>query len=198
MRLHIGSGAINLEGWVNVDRAPYPGVTHVLDIRAGLPFSEVDYIFCEHFVEHLTLREGLQFLRECRQALSPDGVLRISTPNLDWVWLTHYRPPGELVDGEAVTACLELNRAFHGWGHKFLYNRATLSAALRDSGFRDLKEFAFGESDIEALQNLERHERSPDHAAAPHILIIEASGRSTVERDFNQKLEPYLRDVDCS
>ena len=30
-------------------------------------------------------------MRESRRVLRDDGVLRLSTPNLDWVWVTHYR-----------------------------------------------------------------------------------------------------------
>src|SRR5262249_9289542 len=47
-KLHIGSGPQILPGWVNVDNLPYPGVDKVLDVTAGLPFRDVDFIFAEH------------------------------------------------------------------------------------------------------------------------------------------------------
>lgn len=95
-RLHIGADTTPLEGWINLDIAPYPGIDAVVDVRDGLPYSDVSYIFAEHFVEHLVLEDGSRFMRECRRVLREDGVLRLSTPNLDWVWLTHYKPPAEL------------------------------------------------------------------------------------------------------
>ena len=63
-------------------------------MRQGLPFADVASIYAEHFLEHLALDDGLAFLAECRRVLRPDGILRLSTPNLDWVLLTHYRGPG--------------------------------------------------------------------------------------------------------
>ena len=196
--LHIGSGSSALAGWVNIDNQPYPGVDQVLDVRDGLPFMDVDYIFCEHFVEHLTLKEGLAFLSNCRRALAPSGVLRLSTPNLDWVWLTHYRHPSELSEEEARSGCLELNRAFHGWGHKFLYNESTLIAALRSCGFADFRRYQFGESDNPDLRNLESHEKSPDHPAASHVLVVEASGSGPVQTDFVDQTREYIRDEEVS
>lgn len=79
-KLHIGSGPSPIAGWVNIDILPYPGVDHIMDVRHGLPFDSVAFIFAEHFLEHLSLGDGLLFLRECRRALRPDGVLRLSTP----------------------------------------------------------------------------------------------------------------------
>lgn len=93
MRLHIGSGSVSIPGWTNVDILNWPGVDVVLDVRKPLPFHDVEYVFAEHFLEHLTLADGLVFLRSCRTALRADGILRLSTPNLDWVWMTHYKPP---------------------------------------------------------------------------------------------------------
>src|SRR5437763_14389901 len=87
MKLHIGAGTSPLAGWTNVDILPYPGVDAVLDVTRGLPFENVELIFAEHFLEHLSLADALRFIGECRRVLNDDGVLRVSTPNLDWVWL---------------------------------------------------------------------------------------------------------------
>ena len=65
--------------------------------------------------------------------LRADGVLRLSTPNLDWVWASHYRL--DLGDADQVRACFALNGAFRAWGHQFLYNERTLAATLLDAGF---------------------------------------------------------------
>ncbi|MDQ2978064.1 MAG: hypothetical protein M3R62_02505, partial [Acidobacteriota bacterium] len=90
-RLHIGCGSEAIPGWLNIDSRELPGVDRVLDVTRGLPFENVSAIYAEHFLEHLSLDHGLEFLSRCRQALRDDGVLRLSTPNLDWVYLTHYR-----------------------------------------------------------------------------------------------------------
>jgi predicted SAM-dependent methyltransferase len=178
-----------------VDNQALPGVDRVLDVRSGLPFQGVASIYAEHFLEHLTLDEGLAFLRECRQALAPSGILRLSTPNLDWVFLTHYRCDRWSQDEEAWTDCVRLNRAFHGWGHQFLYNRQTLVAALRSAGFAATRFHRYGESDVPELRGLERHAASPDVPELPHVLIVEATGAAPGERFPEALLEEYRRDV---
>lgn len=196
LKLHIGCGAAALPGWLNLDHQPLPGVDQVLDVRDGLPFAEASYIFAEHFLEHLTLRESLAFATECRRVLKPSGVLRISTPNLDWVWLTHYRHPRELDGDLALTACLEINRAFHGWGHQFLYNRQTLTELLRAAGFAEVRFCGYHESSDPELRQLEQHERARDLPGIPHVLIAEASGAGPADATFAERAAPYLRDAE--
>lgn len=194
MKLHVGSGSSPLEGWINIDIGAADGVDYALDVRRGLPFEDVDFIFAEHFLEHLTLAEGIAFLRECRRVLSADGVLRLSTPNLDWVWLTHYKQPSEMSEDEQLFGCLEMNRAFHGWGHEFLYNLRTLTLALHDAGFSTVRTCRYGESRTEALRSLERHEQHADVPGAPSVIVLEASGRRDSPGDLAPRLAPYIRD----
>ncbi len=171
-RLHIGSGSQRLPGWINVDIRPFPGVDVVTDISRGLAFSDAEAVFAEHFLEHLAVDHALDFLAAVRRILRPQGRLRLSTPNLDWVWLTHYRL--DAAPDDKVRAGLALNRAFHGWEHKFLWNRETLELALAATGFRDLEWHRYGESGVEHLRGLERHETSDDAGDLQHVLIVEA------------------------
>jgi len=177
-RLHVGCGQEAIAGWINIDNRALPGVDRVLDVRQGLPFENIEAIYAEHFLEHLSLEEGLDFLRGCRKALSPVGILRLSTPNLDWVYATHYRLDQKQPDQEGFIDCLRMNRAFHGWGHQFLYNRAMLKAVLRAAGFDEVTFHRYGESPHDALRGLERHETWEDTEALPHVLIAEASGHT--------------------
>jgi predicted SAM-dependent methyltransferase len=198
LRLHIGSGTESLPDWINIDSRKLPGVDVVLDVRRGLPFRDVEAIYAEHFLEHLTLDEGLAFLADCRRALSDTGVLRLSTPNLDWVHATHYHAGEWASDGEAVRDALYINRAFRGWGHRFLYNRAILSAVLGSTGFGRLVFCRYGESVTPGLSGLERHETWQDSAELPHVLIVEASGRVAPAPLRSPDLEDYRRDVGVS
>jgi predicted SAM-dependent methyltransferase len=184
VRLHIGCGQEAIPGWINVDNRALPGVDRVLDVRHGLPFRKVATIYAEHFLEHLGLEEGLAFLKACRRALAPSGVLRLSTPNLDWVYATHYRT-SQVVE-EALHDCFQLNRAFHGWGHQFLYNRATLESALKAAGFGTVRFHLYGQSDVPELRGIERHETRQDTPDMPHVLIAEASGEAA-SRPFPER-----------
>jgi len=175
-KLHIGCGSLPLEGWCNVDIQSVPGVDVVLDVRDGLPGSDVRYIYAEHFIEHLALDDARRFLAECRRVLRRDGTLRLSTPNLDWVMLSHYRFGRWLSNEDAIADCLQTNLAFHGWGHQFLYNFTLMAELLRCAGFAEVRSRAYGESDDPALRGLERHPPSPDWPGLPHVVIVEATG----------------------
>ncbi len=194
MNLHLGSGPLRLEGWINIDNAEYPGVDRVLDVTQGLPFEDVRLIFAEHFIEHLALDEAMALMRECRRVLREDGVLRLSTPNLDWVWASHYKR--EMTREEAVLACFAINRAFRGWGHQFLYNETTLRSLLLDAGFGNVVRREYGESEHAELRGLERHEWQPDFDGFSHILIVEASGRGGAAPEYlGEPREMYRRDL---
>ena len=171
-KLHIGSGRARLEGWVNMDVQALPGVDVVADVTQGLEFENAEAIFAEHFLEHLAIDDALSFLLEAHRVLGPDGWIRLSTPNLDWVWSTHYRLD---LDGEGKrAAALQLNRAFHGWRHRFLWNREMLGEALAACGFDPVRWCRYGESELPAFQGIERHETYTDAPELPHVIIAEA------------------------
>ncbi|HXO18355.1 MAG TPA: hypothetical protein VOA87_00360 [Thermoanaerobaculia bacterium] len=171
-RLHVGAGRERLEGWVNVDLQALPGVDVVADVTKGLRFADVEAIFAEHFLEHLPLDKAIDFLLEAHRVLARDGWIRLSTPNLDWVWSTHYRLDLD-ADGKRAAA-LALNRAFHGWEHQFLWNREMLGEALVACGFAEPHFCRYGESGQPFFQGIERHEVYVDVPELPHVIIAEA------------------------
>jgi predicted SAM-dependent methyltransferase len=189
VKLHVGCGPSILRGWINIDRRALPGVDRVLDVRGGLPFENAGFVFGEHFLEQLPLADGLRFLAECRRVLAEHGVLRLTTPNLDWVWRTHY------AEDAGVGQCLDLNRAFHGWGHHFLYNRAMLSRAVAAAGFAAVDFVRYCESRHEALRNLESHPHDPDFGDAESLLVIEASGRATPDAALWTEAAAHIYDM---
>ena len=172
LRLHIGSGNVRLPGWTNVDAQRLPGVDVVADVTRGLDFADAEAVFSEHFLEHLAVDDALRFLLEAHRVLMDGGWVRLTTPNLDWVWLTHYRLEGEAA--ERREAALAINRAFRGWRHQFLWNREILEAALAAAGFDDIRWCRRGESELPLFQGLERHDTYGDTDDLPHILIAEA------------------------
>jgi predicted SAM-dependent methyltransferase len=175
IKLHAGCGSVILDQWINMDLEDIPGIQIKQDVRNGLPFDagSVKYIFAEHFIEHLTPAEGVSFLKECHRVLmAGSGILRLSTPNLDWVWVTHYQLPVDDVQKRANAEML--NRAFYGWGHRNLYCDVTLTDALKQVGFSRFSFFKYGQSDQPELCNLERHEKSRDIETLPHVIIVQA------------------------
>ena len=169
LRLHLGCGDKRIEGWVNIDGHPLPGVDVVADLRRGLEFANVETVFAEHFLEHLTITEALDLLVEIHRVLVPGGWLRLSTPSLDWAYVTCYRLEAE--PEVRREAALALNRAFYAWGHRFLWNEPLLREALAACGYTETRACRYGESDHPELRGLERHEPLRRHrgsAARPH------------------------------
>jgi predicted SAM-dependent methyltransferase len=171
-RLHIGSGRAHLEGWINMDLQALPGVDVVADVTKGLRFTNVEAIFAEHFIEHLRIDDAINFLAESHRVLRDDGWIRLSTPNLDWVWSTHYRLDAE-PEAKRNNA-VALNRAFHGWRHQFVWNREMLGEALAACGFDPVRWCRYGESELPVFQGLERHVTYTDLPELPHVIIAEA------------------------
>lgn len=168
----MGCGKERIEGWLNVDFQILPGVDLVADATRGLGLRELEAVYAEHFLEHLEVEDAIAFLCDMHQALRSDGVLRLSTPNLDWVWITHYglHPDVERKRAQAIM----LNRAFRGWHHRFLWNRELLERALGACGFVDITWHSHGESQREVFRHLERHETYEDTSELPHVIIAEA------------------------
>ncbi len=172
-RVHVGSGPHNLfADWWNVDVRPFPGVDEVMDATRTWPWRDLSAVYGEHFLEHLDVAGAMAFLEEAARALRPGGVLRLSTPSLEWVWRTHLDPSA----GPDVLAAqtYRANRAFHGWGHRFLYSRPVLVRLLEAAGFSDLTFHAYGESDRDELRGLERHGGFEVVDGFPSVWIVEA------------------------
>lgn len=174
-RLHIGCGTIHFPGWINVDRDPASEVIDVSwDLRYPLPIpaGSAEFVFHEHFMEHLTVEEGLALSRECLRLLKPGGILRIGMPDLadvvrqyaenDWrlPWMKKYGYE------HIQTRAENINIAFREWEHKWLYDREELHRRLREAGFAAIRDCQRRESMVEALRGLETRDET--------LLVVEA------------------------
>lgn len=174
-KLHLGCGSHILDGWSNLDIAGPSGVVR-FDLNRPLPLtsSSVELVYSEHFIEHVTLSQGLQLLRECARVLVPGGVLRVSTPDLER--LVHAYLEGQTdewgdMGWRPSTSCDLLNEGMRSWGHQYLWDEHRLTNALQTSGFSDVRRLARHDSDVPDLRGLESR---PDHGD----LILEATRRS--------------------
>src|SRR5687767_11395566 len=140
-RVQVGCGPTYLmPAWWNVDIQSYPGIDQVMDVSRPWPWKDaLEYVYGEHFLEHLTISQAVNFLVEAGKALQIDGRIRLSTPSLEWVIKTHFSfSSGE----ECIGQTWAINRAFKGWGHQFLYSKEMLIRLLSGVGFRNLEFFA--------------------------------------------------------
>ena len=159
MKLHLGCGSNYIEGWLNVDLDSPVADVHV-DLRGSLPYNDqsVDFIFNEHFLEHITREEGIAFLCECRRVLKQQGVIRVCTPDLRWLVAQYIS--GKLDEWEDVgwvpeTSCRLINEGVSFWGHQFVYDLPELLTALREVGFSEIRQVFHRESTYPELVDLE-------------------------------------------
>ncbi|HVA49082.1 MAG TPA: methyltransferase domain-containing protein [Pirellulales bacterium] len=175
-KINAGCGPIPFAGWVNIDNnRELDTVDLFWDLSQGLPTPDAtcEVVFSEHVLEHLSLQQGLSFLRDCRRSLVSGGVLRIAMPSLDdmieksasgnWrdqSWL--HEPQWQFIASRAEM----FNIMFRWWGHQWIYDREELHRRLREAGFETVRDVAWGESAAECLRNRETRPSS--------LLICEA------------------------
>ena len=156
-RLHLGCGTNLLEGWINADwieesSAP-PGTAEksdrifIMDATKAFPFQndQMQYIFCEDFIEHFDQQQGVHIIAECSRILRPGGIWRISTPSFD---------------ANLEVQCLSKGAAgiWHGgweWGHKLLYSKTYLLPILKRAGFDPVDEVPSRSSSNPILCNID-------------------------------------------
>lgn len=158
-RLHLGCGKNIIPGWTNIDCESGKGVT-VHDLSKPLPLASasIDFIYSEHFIEHITRSEAAQLLSECYRVLKPTGTIRISTPDLKKLLseyhlnrTTEWRDMGWL----PATPCALINEGMRLWGHQFVYDIEDLALLFHSAGFNKITPKSWGESSHRELQNLE-------------------------------------------
>jgi predicted SAM-dependent methyltransferase len=155
-------------------------------------------VYGEHFIEHLELGGAISFLQNAFKALRPGGKIRLSTPALEWVLATHFDL--ESKDDELrVHQTFATNRAFHGWGHQFLYSQPLLKNLVASIGFEDVRFFPYGESNDSRLTNMERHGGFRVSKGFPSVWIVEATrpeSNASADGAFLTRChEEYLRYV---
>lgn len=172
VKLNVGCGTDHKEGWVNIDNNSDDNIEKLdlnWDLRNPLPFSEnsVDFIFNEHFIEHLTVEEGQTFLKDALRVLKPGGVMRIATPDLEVTVNKYISVP---IEDDPVlkkfnlsfikTRAERINTGFRAWGHKWLYDWEELERRLLEAGFKKIKRCELNKSTHSVLRNLETREES--------------------------------------
>jgi SAM-dependent methyltransferase len=106
LKVQFGSGPMACADWLNFDcsptlriqRLPIIGafaqrrMTTVFaddvlygDTRTGLPLEDgsVQYLYCSHVLEHLSLEDFRLSLKDCLRILAPGGVFRAVMPDLE-------------------------------------------------------------------------------------------------------------------
>lgn len=167
IKLNVGCGTDYKKGWINIDNNSDDNIEKLdlnWDLRNPLPFDDnsIDFIFNEHFFEHLTVEEAQPIMKDFERVLKPGGAMRIAMPDLEGVVNNYLHVP---LDEDPVikefkldfvkTRAEWMNISFREWGHKWLYDWEELERRLKDAGFTQMERCKLRKSKYPELCNLE-------------------------------------------
>ena len=178
-RLHVGCGNVLLKGWLNIlyEKRQEYGKIHPNDGAPWLNYNllkpwpiennSIDFIAGSHFIEHLDLNDGMQFLKEAFRVLRPGGVIRLSCPDLE-IYANHYVKKDKAFFGhklirewctfkKAVTPGeIFIAKAYDSGGsHKWFYDFDSLKHILESAGFAVVKKCGRLEGAVPGLDAIE-------------------------------------------
>ncbi len=136
LKLHLGAGPINLEGWVNIDARE---ASHIHLIANNFDLTEfadesLSEIYLCHVLEHFSFKESELLLNNFRKKLKPGGVLRISVPDVDHL-INAYKANND--DLELVKMAFMGGQDYEYNFHKSIYNNTLLSKLFIKCGFEN-------------------------------------------------------------
>lgn len=148
-------------GWVTIDIEN--GCDIYWDLRKGLPFPDasITKLYSSHFFEHLTFKEGQQFLNECLRVLIPGGTFSICVPNAK-LYIEAYLKSKPLIGNYFFSYSAAYNNttiidfinyiAYMDGHHNYMFDEENLIYILKSKGFKNVRLRNFD-------SNLDLHER---------------------------------------
>jgi len=87
MKLHLGCGEKRIEGFINIDILQHKNVDVIDDVSKlkSIENESVDLIYACHVLEHFKRNEYMEVLKRWLELLRPEGILRLSVPDLEKV-----------------------------------------------------------------------------------------------------------------
>lgn len=138
LKIHLGAGPINIQGWVNVDARQAPHI-HLYSEGFGLDeFADggVSEIYMCHVLEHFSFDEVKAILANLRRKLKVGGVLRLSVPDFDRLVAVYQANSSDL---ELIKYALMGGQDYAYNFHKAVFNQASLAQLLTSCGFVDVQ-----------------------------------------------------------
>lgn len=135
-------------GWITIDRES--GCDIYWDLQKVLPFpdSSIAKIYSSHFLEHLTFKEGQQFLDECLRVLAHGGTFSICVPNAR-LYIEAYLKSDHLIYSSFISHYPAYNNttiidvvnyiAYMDGNHKYMFDEENLIYILDAKGFRNVR-----------------------------------------------------------
>jgi SAM-dependent methyltransferase len=85
LNLACGDYFVDSSEWVNIDWAPKSNKVKQANLLLKLPFPNetFDFVYCSHFIEHISLKNLHNFINECNRVLKTAGRIRLVLPDLE-------------------------------------------------------------------------------------------------------------------
>jgi predicted SAM-dependent methyltransferase len=140
LKVHLGSGPINIQGWVNVDARSFEHVHLVSDELELREFSDgaISEIYLCHILEHFSFQAAEALLKRLKLKLCSGGLIRISVPNFDKLIEVYNFGGGDLTK---VQSALMGGQDYDYNFHKSLYNLSSLRELLECCGYSQISEW---------------------------------------------------------
>jgi len=104
--LNLGCGSRFHPNWTNIDIVSTgPGVI-AHDLEHGIPLADntCEVVYHSSLLEHLRPNDSLPFLRECHRVLKSKGILRIATPDLEYICRVYLEKLTAALDGSIASS----------------------------------------------------------------------------------------------
>lgn len=191
-KLQLGCGPFLKEGWLNSDKSvdiwKLGAIYMDVSKRFPLPDSCIDFVYSEHLFEHLKMPAATNMLKECHRVMKTNGVLRIATPNIEFLVDLYLHPEKEInkryIDWASeqgkipASPVYVINRFHTTWGHQIIYDYKSLAQMLESCGFKDVIRCKMSQSEHPALVGLEEHfNNMPYDFCCLETMILEARKR---------------------
>jgi len=169
----------------------FPDQVRYGDILAGLPVGDgtADGAYASHVLEHLSYEDFWTALRNTFRLLKPGGLFRLVVPDLEGrarvyvdklgrgeadanSWLMRTSLLGE--ENRRRGAVALLRSALGHNAHLWMWDEPSLAAALRQTGFTDVRRCRFNDSADGAFRLVEEESRFRDTATGLEECAMEA------------------------
>jgi predicted SAM-dependent methyltransferase len=147
--VEVGAGDKKGEnGWLTIDLTENCDI--FWDLRRGLPFPDesLSKIYSSHFLEHLSYKQGQEFLDECKRVLTPGGTFSICVPNAR-IYIEAYVNAHSLDTSrffgykQAYNNTTKIDyvnyTAYMDCEHKYMFDEQNLVFVLTSKGFRNVR-----------------------------------------------------------
>lgn len=145
MKLHLGCGNRNFDGWTNIDLADFPHIhyqTSVDDLHM-IENNSCDVVYSAHTIEYFCRDEINIVLGEWHRVLKPGGILRLAVPDFDALIKVYCETQdlslilGPLYGKMKISTGSSEEHIFH----KTVYNFSQLETILEFNGFGNVKRY---------------------------------------------------------